>query len=109
LKFWMYAYSVLTLNLTRDMGTSRKMLSYTWQRAALWWWVAWSAWSPRLPVPTAGEGFGTYPVPHCSTLVMLSWRRLFSHCTSSCLRADAVSVRVRGRVDRRPRGQAGIG
>lgn len=25
----------------------------------------------------------TYPVPHCSTLVILSWRRLFSHARSS--------------------------
>ena len=34
----------------------------------------------------AGEGHGaTYPVPHCSTLVMLVWRRLLSHCSSSCL------------------------
>lgn len=27
----------------------------------------------------------TDPVPHCSTLVMLSWRRLLSHWMSSCL------------------------
>jgi len=27
----------------------------------------------------------TYPVPHCSTLVMLSWRRLLSQPRSSCL------------------------
>lgn len=27
----------------------------------------------------------THPVPHCSTFVTLSWRRLLSHCTSSCL------------------------
>lgn len=27
----------------------------------------------------------THPVPHCSTFVMLSCRRLLSHCTSSCL------------------------
>lgn len=26
-----------------------------------------------------------YPVPHCSTLVMLSWSRLFIHANSSCL------------------------
>lgn len=26
-----------------------------------------------------------YPVPHCSTFVMLSWSRLFSHASSSCL------------------------
>ena len=30
----------------------------------------------------------TYPVPHCSTLVMFSWRRLLSHATSSCLQTS---------------------
>lgn len=27
----------------------------------------------------------TYPVPHCSTLVIFNWSRLLSHATSSCL------------------------
>ena len=43
-------------------------------------------------VSVAIEGYGgeageeiTYPVPHCSTLVMFNWRRLLSHATSSCL------------------------
>lgn len=31
----MYAYSLLTLNLTLDMGMSMKMLSNTWHSAAL--------------------------------------------------------------------------
>jgi hypothetical protein len=31
-----------------------------------------------------GKG-STYPVPHCSTLVMLSCNKLLSHCISSCL------------------------
>lgn len=35
MKFWTYWYSVLALNLTRDMGRFIKMLSKTWQRAAL--------------------------------------------------------------------------
>lgn len=33
-----------------------------------------------------------YPVPHCSTLVMLSCSRLLSHCTSSCLLSVSVAV-----------------
>lgn len=33
----------------------------------------------------------TYPVPHCSTLVMLSWRRLLSQPRSSCLDSVASS------------------
>lgn len=37
----------------------------------------------------------TYPVPHCSTLVMLSWRRLLSHEMSSCLFAEGRSARDR--------------
>ena len=50
-----------------------------------------------------GEGGGgAYPVPHCSTLVMLSWSRLLSHCTSSCLQEGHESARPDdGRVRRR--------
>ena len=32
-----------------------------------------------------------YPVPHCSTLVTFSCRRLLSHASSSCLQEASVS------------------
>lgn len=37
------------------------------------------------PAPQWASAKVTYPVPHCSTLVMFSCSRLLSHATSSCL------------------------
>lgn len=103
LKFCKYAYSVFALNLTRDMGTSSAQLSV---------FVSGKQMQSRsyriccrrpgivlrcstrqcefscleVAAPQLSGADETYPVPHCSTLVMLSWRRLFNQATSSCLK-----------------------
>ena len=62
------------------------MLSKTWHSAALFRHVSTrpQALDPDAPL-CLGSARLTYPVPHCSTFVMLSWRRLFNQATSSCL------------------------
>jgi len=42
--------------------------------------------------------FFAYPVPHCSTLVMLSCSRPFSHASSSCLFVPSASYAPVGGV-----------
>ena len=104
LKFCRYAYSVLTLNLTLPIGRSSEGLMVSAEarfagevdyfygicchksdRELLWEIGAESvaaflhSFHPHVWVP--------YPVPHCSSLVTFSCRRLFSHASSSCLRA----------------------
>ena len=69
------------------------MLSNTWQSAALY---RGSAEMSSL----ADEICTPHPVPHCSTLVIFSCSRLFSHCTNSCLYKNHKIMSVRYSVDR---------
>jgi hypothetical protein len=105
LKFCRYAYSVLALNFTLAMGTSSTDVSRRYGSTIQASWthriccrkpgiglLCWavSTRSCRSPARCSTRSLPspsmmTYPVPHCSTLVMFSWRRLFSHATSSCL------------------------
>lgn len=72
----------------------RKMLSYIWQSAALFGRIPVSFPSPCLilgkPLPRDREV--SYPVPHCSTLVMFSCSRLLTQAINSCLSIQNISL-----------------
>jgi hypothetical protein len=62
-------------NLLQRLGYKRDR---TARLGRLWW--------PDVVADVKSGGVVlTYPVPHCSILVMLSWRRLFNQARSSCL------------------------
>lgn len=106
LKFSRYAYSEFTLNLTRDMGRSTVLelaLSSTclcWPRHVTYGRCCRRSGSRALCRLVSYSSLiavskAAHPVPHCSTRVRFSCKRLLSHASSSCLECRSAHVSLR--------------